>query len=193
MIEYKAIQQNISLDYESGKKLITFMVEDASDQGIEWSRGKDLRITVKEWKNKRSLDANAYYHALLGKLASKLRMSTTELHNRMLMQHGQLDMIGDNLITVELPDTLEAERKAYTADTYHLKPTSEVKVYHTDGREMRIWLMLRGSHTYNTAEFSMLLNGLIEECKWQGIPTDTPEQIAQMMALYGEKYEKKTS
>lgn len=187
MIEYKAIQKNISLDYESGKKLITFMIEEGcTDQSIEFCREKPLMISIRPYRKKRSLDANAYYWKLIGVLAAKLRMSTSELHNRMLMEWGQLEMINNQFITVELPDTIEAEKRAYTAETYHLKPTSEVCRYGADMK--RKWLILRGSHEYNTEEFSHLLNGLIEECKWQGIPTETPDQIARMMAAYKEKY-----
>lgn len=185
MIEYKATQQNISLDYRTGKKIISFVIEEGcTDQSIEYCREKPLMMSIRQYKKKRSLDANSYYWVLIGELAKKLKFSSTEMHNRMLMEYGQLEMVGDQIVKVSLPDTLEAERKAYTAETYHLKPTSE-----SDGTT-RVWYMLRGSHEYNTEEFSNLLTGVIEECRWQGIPTQTPDQIRAMMAAYKEAYEK---
>lgn len=45
----------------------------------------------------------------------------------------------------------------------------------------RTYLMLRGSHTYDTKEMSVLINGLVEECKEQGIETLTPDELRRMM------------
>ena len=50
--------------------------------------------------------------------------------------------------------------------------------------------MLRGSSTYDTREMSDLINGLVSECREMGIETMTPDQLAEMMALY-EQHRKK--
>src|SRR5690554_4895208 len=44
---------------------------------------------IKEYKQKRSLDANAYYWVLVSKIADVLRTSKEELHFRMLKEYGQ--------------------------------------------------------------------------------------------------------
>ena len=43
--------------------------------GIEDLQEKDLRLKLTQWRNIRSLNANAYFHVLVGKLADELRMS----------------------------------------------------------------------------------------------------------------------
>lgn len=50
----------------------------------------------------------------------------------------------------------------------------------------------RGSSTYDTAEMSRLIEGIIEECKEQGIETATPEELARMQKLWKERYERST-
>lgn len=185
-MEVKARENSISIDYRTGKRLVTFLLDSCDDKSLETFKDKDLRLTVKVWREKRSLDANAYYWVLLGKLAGKLGLTTSELHNLMLRSYGQPEIMCDMFVKIELPDTPEAEMTARMAETYHLKPTSET-VLTGDGTK-RVWVMMRGSHTYDSAEFSQLLNGLIEECKFQGIETMTPIEIEMMMAAYKEAH-----
>lgn len=157
---------------------------DTAIQDLEKFYEKALTVLLKVTKKHRSLDANGMYWKLLTELANKLQMSRNELHNRMLDRYGQLEFNGDSPIQVLLPDTDKADREALEKETYHLKLTSEI-----DGGR-RVYLLLRGSHTYNTEEFSYLLNGLIDECRQQGIETQTDDEIAHIMSLYGENNEK---
>ena len=83
---------------------------------------------------------------------------------------------------VVIPDTEEASREADEAEKYHIKPTSEVREG-KDGLMYRTYIMLKGSHEYNTTEFSRLIEGIIDECKQVGIETATPEEIANMISL----------
>ena len=93
------------------------------------------------------------------------------------------------MIYVVVPDDDSGEEKALEAETYHIKPTSEVKQAR-DGAAFRTYIMLRGSSTYDTREMSELINGLVSECREMGIETMTPDQLAEMMALY-EQHRKK--
>lgn len=184
MVEYKARQQNVTIDYETGKKIISFLVESVTNEDIESCRGKDLRVSIKTWREKRSLDANSYYWKLITELASALKMPVPELHNRMLMEYGVLETIDGHTVQLELPDTHEAERKAYLSTTYHLRPTSEV--FFSGYGTKRVWQMLKASHEMDTKEFSNLIEGIVDECKMAGINTLPPDKIAAMMAAYEE-------
>ena len=52
------------------------------------SQDKNKVFDIKEHKKKRSLDSNAYYWVLVGKLAQKLNISTARLHNMFLRECG---------------------------------------------------------------------------------------------------------
>ena len=69
-------------------------------------------------------------------------------------------------------DTEEAYNDAMENADYHLKRTSARKEG-KDGRMFRIYVVMQPSHTYNTAEFSKLLEGVISEAKEMGL---VPEQ-----------------
>lgn len=47
---------------------------------------------------------------------------------------------------------------------------------------------MRGSHTYNTAEMSKLIDGTVSEAKELGIETMTPDQIEEMKQKWGFKH-----
>lgn len=147
---------------------------------IKYLHGADLDAVweLKEKKEKRSLNQNSYYWVLLGKLADKLRQSKTVIHNQMLRDYGQKAIVNDKPVWVILPDTEEAETNALNAETYHLKPTSQVKF--GKGGMYRTYILLRGSHEYNSGEMSILLDGLIQEAQQQGIETLTPLEVEQM-------------
>lgn len=141
---------------------------------------------VRKWdlqlhREKRTLSQNAYYWALLGKTARKLRMPTTELHNRMLRDVSDLiaEWYGGKPARLLLPDTDETEEKALRSETYHIKPTAQVTTL-ADGITYRTYVLLKGSHDMTTDEFSALVDRLIEEAKQQDIETLTPRELAIM-------------
>lgn len=170
-----------------GAPLITFEVNEGQPALKMAQKLKDCpKITLKvaEYKAKRSLDANAYYWCLIGKLSKVLNISTNYCHNVMLRRYGTLEMVDDTPVYLLFPDTDEAQKKADEAETFHVKPTSNVRTGN-DGKMYRTYMMLKGSHDYNTAEMAALISGLRDECKQVGIPVETPDEIANLLSLTG--------
>ncbi len=178
----KGILKNLSLDWNTKKPEITLQL-DAKTDFIEKLKEKVLSVELKQYREKRSLDANAYYWKLLTELADKIGQSNAWMHNNMLRKYGQIETIDGKIVYMVIPDTDAAYNKAYEAQEYHIKPTSQVKEG-KDGMMYRTYIMLKGSSSYNTKEMSQLIEGLVRECKDVGIETMTPEEIKRMMDLY---------
>lgn len=128
----------------------------------------EVEVTIKKSRKKRSLDANGLYWASLTELARRLEVSNAYMHNSMIRQYGQPEMYGEKVAYIMLPDTDETEQKALEAETYHIKPTSQTREGN-DGVTYRAYMLMRGSSTYNTEEFSRLLDGLLEACRSAGV------------------------
>lgn len=189
-MEYKALQNDVSRDWKTGKAKIEYLIETPlSDDAIRGMSDKVLRVKVVGWKEKRSLDANAYYWKLLTELAGKLEVSKPYLHNHMLRFYGQMEIIDGKMIYVVVPDDEGGIRRADEAETYHIKPTSEIKTGKNE-ESYRTYIMLRGSSTYDTAEMSKLIDGLVQECKEQGIQTLPPKEFDRMMQMYKQNRRK---
>lgn len=170
---------DLFLDWKSRKTRVTFEI-DVKPEDLEKLKDKKLTVEIKPYRKKRTLDANKYYWVLLSRLAEVLNLPRPELHNIMLRRYGQLELVDDCPIYNIFPDTDKAEKTVNNAETYHVKPTSQVKEGR-DGKMYRTYLMLRGSHTYDAKEMNVLINGLVEECKEQGIETLTPDELRRMM------------
>lgn len=177
MKDKRARLVGISTDYKTRETLLTFSVRGFPPDHAEALNGKELRLDAVEWRDKRSKEANAYYWALLAKLAGVLGRSNASLHNEMLGKYGTPAPAG-GAAYVSLEDTETAEKWAEESETYHLRPTSQV----INGR--RTYRLMLGSSYYDTAEFSRLLDGLIDDCKAVGIETITPEEQERIMAHY---------
>ena len=148
--------------------------------------GKDIDITFKRHKDKRSLDANAYYWVLLTKLARVHGWSNAEAHNRMLRKYGQYARMDGELLPVPLPDTDKMEAEVLNEVEHHLALTPKVTMM--KGKLYRIYVVLQGSRTYNTEEMARLISGLIQDCRDSDIPESeimTPFEKKKLKEQYG--------
>ena len=134
-----------------------------------------------EHKEKRSLDSNSYFHVLCDKLRQALGISMARCKNHLIADYGQIEYIDDEPIIYK---TNAPEDKMMELETLHTKC---VKVTEENGHKIYFYRVYRGSHTYNTAEMARLIDGTVQECRQQGIETATPDQIAQMAALWEKK------
>ena len=170
-----------------GKPLISFEVNEGQPALKVAQNLKEcpkINIKLTEHKKGRSLNANAYYWSLLDKLAKALKISSSYCHNVMLRRYGTLALMDDTPIYAVIPDTDEAQKKADESETFHIKPTSNVRPGN-DGKMYRTYMVLKGSHEYDTAEMASLISGLRDECINVGIPVETPDEIANLLSLMG--------
>lgn len=126
---------------------------------------------LKEHREKRSLDANAYCWVLLDKLAEATRIPKDEIYRKAIREIGGVS------------DTVCVQRKA--ADRLCEGWASNGLGWFTERSESRLEgcvnvTLYYGSSTYDTAQMSRLIDYIIEDCKALGIETLTPEKLAQM-------------
>ena len=165
------------------KQRITVEVNEDFQEQFMKLKDTDLDIEIKKHRERRSLNANSYYWVLITKVAKRLRISNNRAHNIMLRRYGALEVIDDHLVYLVLPDVDEAEEKALESETYHIRPTSQVKTGN-DGKLYRTYIMLKGSSAYDTAEMSRLINGIVDECKEMGIETLPPDKLKALLEAW---------
>lgn len=188
-MEFTGKLVSVAKDWITGQFHLTFsMNEQEKAEFIDEIKSVDkLSVRAVKYRQKRSLDANAYYWQLLSKVAEKLLLTKSHAHNIMLRKYGQILIIDGKAVYLVLPDTEDAERTADEAETYHVKPLSQVKEG-KGGIMYRTYIMLRGSSDYDTKEMSTLIEGLVSDAKELGIETMTAEELERMMQQYEEHY-----
>ena len=153
---------------------VTFEVD-----SIDELNGLDgiLNITVKKLSKKRILNANAYFHLLVGKIAEKNHTSKARTKNLLMARYGQEEMVnGERYVISVLSSIPICER-----EDIHCKAIGYGFV---KDKEFTHYCVLRPTHEYNSAEMSILIDGTVEEAKELGIPTITPNEIERMKALW---------
>ena len=94
------------------------------------------------------------------------------MKNTLLQKYGQLAIENDSIVPLIIRDDIDMMER----EEIHVRPTDKTRIA-DDGKAYRVYLLLRGSHTYNTAEMSSLIDGTVQDAKEQGIETATPDEI----------------
>ena len=168
-----------SLDLDSNRFRITFEVNENEVVKAEYDRLKGyekLKIKAVRYTQRRSLDANAYFHALAGKIADALAISKAKAKNVLICKYGQPQLLPDCSIMVY--KTNAPEDFMWEQESIHAIPVK----YEEKATFYKIY---RGSHTYDTKEMSVLIDGTVADAKELGIETDTPAEIAEMKERWG--------
>lgn len=145
--------------------------------------GKDVNVRLVKYSPKRSLEANSYFWKLCSMMAEVLNTSNQEVHNLMLQRYGQYEFTENGVSWRVLPDDQKPNEDEYlqpTANTVQLKTKKGTTVG-------RVYLVMRGSSTYDSAEMFRLIRGTADEAEELGIDTRTPEEIERMAQQWGVK------
>lgn len=173
----------VSRDFITKKPMVKFLINE-EPHGIEDLEGKDLKIKVNKSTKPRSLDANAYFHVLCDALRQKLGISMAKCKNMLITSYGQIEYIDEGqalYYKTNAPIEYIEEQ-----EMPHLKYVRTMP----DGANM--YRVYRGSHTYNSQEMHLLLEGTIQECLAQGdIEVRTPDEIRKMEMVWNIKQQMK--
>ena len=137
----------------------------------------DLKITIKQYRENRSLNANAYFHLLVNKIAEKLNIGNDECKIKMNLEYGTpaVDEVG-NQVCVKMPASVDIKQ------FYDYAKYIGEKV--ENGLTLNYYVFYKETHTLDTKEMSRLIDGVASEAKTLGIETATPEQLAEMKSLW---------
>ncbi|MEY8437934.1 hypothetical protein [Anaerotruncus colihominis] len=138
---------------------------------------------IKRHRQKRSLDANAYFWLLCGKLAAITGIPKNEIYQQYICE------IGDNFEIVPVRSDAAKQWK---------------KIWESRGEG---WLCISlgtsklagyinlccyyGSSTYDAKQMSRMIDLIVQDCKDQGIETAPPDEIALMKARWADALDDK--
>lgn len=140
---------------------------------IQWlfDQDKNKKFEIKEYHKKRSLNANAYAWALIGKIADVLRSSKDEIYLEMLKKYGQSEIVSV-LSDINV--------------TGYFKYFEEIATVKLQGKNFTHYKVFKGTSEYNTAEMAVFIDGVISEADELGIDTLPPNEIEKIKSLWGE-------
>lgn len=166
------------IDSSGSYLMLPVQIEQARKVCDTMKDGRQYTAEIKEYREKRSLNANAYFWVLLTKLAAKLNIPKLELYREFVRG------IGNNFYillvkTSELTAVIESWQHnglGWIADD----------LGQCDDEYSHV-MFYKGSSTYDTKQMSALIELVVAECKEQEIETKTPDEIARMVSLWEEE------
>lgn len=158
----------IQLPFRAKFPQVTFEVE-AGPEALEKYQGKELEITVKQYRKKRSIDANACLWGCLGKIAEAVGSDNWSIYLYMLERYGKFTHL------LVAPEAVDAVRLQW-------RETKVVGEVMHEGRKMTQMLCFFGSSTYDSKEFSRLLDGVISEMKAMHLETPADTEMRAIIA-----------
>lgn len=159
---------DVTIDYATKKPKLTFLINNSITSLEEIENVDLLDIEAKKHRNKRSLDANAYCWVLINKLAQKMNIKAVDIYKMEIKDIGVYEVLPIKNEAVE--KFIEAWQKNGIGWPCEIIGKSKIDGY----TNLKAYY---GSSTYSSKEMSRLIDSIVEDCKMQGIPTDTPEQI----------------
>lgn len=134
-------------------------------------RDKCFDVEIKEHKEKRSLNANAYSWVLQDKIAKALNRRIDDIHSEMVLQYGVIEVLSIQKVAFESAKRL--------FDYFQILGESN-----TNGKDFIHVKAGIGTHLYNTSEMAKFIDGVVAEAKELGIETKTPDEITQLKSLW---------
>lgn len=136
-------------------------------------KSKPYVCEIKQYFKRRSLDANAYFHVLVDKIAKAVNKSAESVKVQMNLDYGTIasDERG-----------LKAGFKALKSVPInqffkYVKPIDECV---ENGKVFIKYLIYKETHTLDSKEMATLIDGVVEEAKQLGIETLTPVELAAL-------------
>lgn len=135
-----------------------------------------LTIKFAKFREKRSLDANAYCWTLIGKIAEKTNVPSSDVYRAAIKEiGGNYDVVCVKSEAVEtLCDGWSRNGLGWQTDTMPSKIDRCTNV-----------LLYYGSSTYDTAQMSRLINIIVQDCMELGIETRSPEEVESLLSSWG--------
>lgn len=161
------------------KQRVTVELDRDFREDFERLRESDVDVTIKRHREKRSMNANAYFHLLVNKIAAETGESDEAAKQRLVVSYGAVDTDEDGMkIGFKLPMRVDVSK---------IYPYVRcVETREENGKLFNCYLVYKHTSDMDTKEMARLIDGTIEAARELGIQTDTPEQLARYKEEWGK-------
>lgn len=139
---------------------------------LETMKPKKYTCTIKEFRKKRSLDANAYLWKMIGQVSEAVLAPTEEVYRSYIRDLGGNYEVFPvrNDFADKFPTVWEADHIGWFADNIGL---SKYEGY----TNFRCYY---GSSIYDTKQMSRLIQAVVDDCKELGIETLSEMELSRL-------------
>lgn len=159
----------------AGAQRLTFELDGDFRPQFDELKDTIVDVTVKKFRQKRSLDANAYAWVIIDKIAQRMRMTKVDVyrdHIRHIAGVSETVCVQDRAVD-KLTDAWSKNGIGWQTETFPSKipGCTNVTLYY-------------GSSTYDTAQMSALIDALVQTCKTLDIETMPDAELDSLIRSY---------
>lgn len=166
--------RHISTEWLEGEQTVTFQIQEKKAiNELKKLEGDTLILDVDTFRNKRSRDANACLWWCIRKLAPAINRDQWSTYLFELKRYG---VCSDIKIRADALETFQKMWREYEITG------SEV----VNGWTYNYVTVYYGSSQYDSAQFKVLLEGVISDLEMLGLETPLPEDVRQALERWGK-------
>ena len=137
---------------------------DAVTKILKLDLNKLYDFDIKEHRDKRSKNANAYSWVLISKIAEALHSDKDTIYLQELQKYGVFTHI------IVKPSAIDKFKNEWR----YVEDLGNVSINGNTGNQLKCYF---GSSNYDTKEMARFIDGIVEDCKDLNIETMTPQEI----------------
>jgi hypothetical protein len=179
MVSFKGEIKDIVKTFEN--ELIMTITTNASNLSSDELKSlqdskNGVKIDIAKWREKRSLDSNAYAWVLMDKIAEKTNTTKEHVYKEIIKRVGVFEILPLKDVAVEkFIKNWQSKGLGWVCDNLGSSPKLEgftkIVAYY-------------GTSTYDTKEMSRFIDEVVSEAQELGIQTETPDKIEEMKSLW---------
>ena len=155
-----------------GRQRLTISIDGDARSVWDDLHDGEVDITIKRYRPKRSLEANAYCWVLIDKLAARLHLDKLDIYREAIKSIGGVSetvCVREKAVD-KLIEGWQNHGAGWTAETMPSKIPGCVNV-----------TLYYGSSTYDRAQMGALIDHIVQDCKAVGIETENPANIRSLL------------
>ena len=163
--------KEVSRDWKDNKFNVTFAIdEQLTQESIDSISDCKLNIKAVKYRQKRSLDSNAYAWILMQKIAEAVHSDKWSVYLEMLKKYSR-----EFTFVICKEQAIDKLKELYRTCV----DLGEVNVNGVTGHQMQVFF---GSSTFDSKSMAVFIDGIVSECKELGIETLPPYELERMKA-----------
>jgi hypothetical protein len=158
--------REFDFDFNQGKHFVSFTIEEGNLEEVNGLKNRLLSIEFKDVERAKTISQNRYYWTIVSNIADSINSSKEEVYNQHLLNYGH--------VVAEFKANKEQD---LVSNDLHM-------IRYKSGRKFNYYYVVKGISLMTTREMSDFIEHAISDARDLGIPTDTPDEIRRLRALW---------
>lgn len=158
--------REFDFDFNQGKHFVSFTIEEGNLEEVNGLKNRLLSIEFKDVERAKTTSQNRYYWTIVSNIADSINSSKEEVYNQHLLNYGH--------VVAEFKANKEQD---LVSNDLHM-------IRYKSGRKFNYYYVMKGISLMTTREMSDFIEHAISDARDLGIPTDTPDEIRRLRALW---------